>query len=110
MTIETISLDKAVVLKVAGRIDARTTEQFDAACERLIQDGATHVVMDLAELQYISSAGLSSILRFAKQLKGKGGVVVISGLQGLVKQVFELTNLIAVFRVYETADAAYRSI
>ena len=110
MTIESISVGKAVVVKVAGRIDAQTTKQFDATCKGLIQAGATHVIVDLAELQYISSAGLGSILRFAKELQGKGGVVVISGLKGLVKQVFELTNLIGVFRVYETAEAASRSI
>ena len=106
MTIESISVGKAVVVKVAGRIDAETTDQFEAACKRLIQDGATHVVVDLAELQYISSAGLGSILRFAKELQGKGGVVVISGLKGLVKQVFELTGVTDLFRVYETAEAA----
>lgn len=110
MTIESINLDKAVVLKVAGRIDAQTTEQFESACQRLIQDGVTRVVVDLAELQYISSAGLGSILRFAKTLQGKGGVVLLCGLKGLVKQVFELTNLISVFRVYETVEAACRSI
>ena len=110
MVIESTSVGKARVVKVAGRIDAQTTDQFEAACKRLIQEGATHVVVDLAELQYISSAGLSSILRFAKELQGKGGVVVISGLKGLVKQVFELTNLIGVFRVYETAEVACQSI
>jgi anti-anti-sigma factor len=110
MTIESVSVGKAVVVKVAGRIDAQTTGEFEAACKRLIQEGATHVVVDFTELQYISSAGLSSILRFAKELEGKGGLVVISGLKGLVKQVFELTNLIGVFRVFETAEAACRSI
>ena len=109
MNIESTSVGKAMVVKVSGRIDAQTTDQFGAACKLLIQDGATHVVVDLTELQYISSAGLSTILRFAKELQGKGGVLAIAGLKGLVKQVFELTNLIGVFPVYETAEEASRS-
>ena len=110
MNIESTSVGKAMVVKVSGRIDAQTTDQFGAACKRLIQDGATHVVVDLTELQYISSAGLSTILRFAKELPGKGGLLAIAGLKGLVKQFFELTNLIGVFPVYETAEEASRSI
>ena len=45
MNIESTSVGKAMVVKVSGRIDAQTTDQFGAACKRLIQDGATHVVV-----------------------------------------------------------------
>ena len=110
MNIEAVRMENAVVLKLAGRMDVETTEEFDMACERLLHDGDTRVVVDLTELKYISSAGLGSILRFAKKIEAKGGAVPLCGLKGFVKEVFEVTNLITAFKVYENAEAACRSL
>ena len=110
MKIESTKVDNAVILKISGRMDAESNKEFDAACERWMQDGALHLVVDLADLQYINSAGLGSILRNAKRMQEKGGSLLLCGLKGLVKEVFELTRLITVFQVFESTEAACQSI
>jgi len=110
MNIESTKQGKAAVIKLAGRMDAETTGQFDAACARSLEDGATTLVIDLSELHYISSAGLGSILRLAKRMQAKGGAVLLCGVKGLVKEVFEMTNLLPAFQVFDTAEAACRSL
>jgi len=110
MKIETTSLGKANVIKLGGRLDAESATQFTAACQNCLDGGTRHIVLDLGELQYISSAGLGSIIRLAKKMEGLGGVVLLCGVKGLVKEVFVVTNLLPLFKVFDSADAACQSI
>ncbi len=110
MIIESNKVGKAVVMKLSGRMDADSNKEFDAACERLVQDGSVYLIIDLAELVYINSAGLGSFLRNAKRAQEKGGALLLSGMKGLVKEVFEMTRLISVFPVFDSPEAACQSI
>ena len=110
MTIESTKIGKVVVVKLIGRMDADTNKEFEAACERLVQEGSIYLVIDLAELLYVHSAGLGSFLRNAKRAQEKGGALLLCGIKGLVKEVFEMTRLITVFPVFDSTDAACQSI
>jgi anti-anti-sigma factor len=63
-------------------------------------------VVDLGDLSYVSSMGLRSFVSIGKTLQGKGGALRLCRLNGLVKQVFEITGLIRSFPVYESVEAA----
>jgi anti-anti-sigma factor len=106
MNIEATQLEKAVVLKVSGRMDAENADEFDSACEVWISQGAKHVIADLDQLQYISSIGLRSILAAGQKLQSLSGSLILCGLHGLPRQVFEMTRLIGLFPVYETTEQA----
>jgi len=110
MNIESTKVGKVVVLKLTGRMDADSNKEFETACERLVQDGSVFLVVDLEELMYINSAGLGSFLRNARRAQDQGGALLLCGLKGLVKEVFEMTRLITVFSVFDSADAACQSV
>ncbi len=110
LDIESTQLDKAVLVKVAGRLDAANTSQFQSACDAWIAKGATHLLVDVSRLQYVSSMGLSSFLAVAKTLQPKAGSLILCGLQGLPRQVFEMTRLIGLFPVFENSEAALASL
>jgi anti-anti-sigma factor len=110
MTIESTKIDKVVVVKLIGRMDADTNKEFEATVAKLVEEGSIYVVVDLNELLYINSAGLGSFLRNAKRAQEKGGALLLSGIKGLVKEVFEMTRLISVFPVFDSTDAARQSI
>jgi len=110
MTIQTSSLGKAHVIKLEGRLDAESTFDFQDAWEKSIAKGHVTLILDLTELKYISSAGLGSTVRLAKKLDGLGGSLVLCGLTGLVREVFEVTNLLPLFRVFDTPVAACQSM
>ena len=106
MTIEQKLVAGQVVLLVSGRMDAESAPQFEEKCRACIAEGLTGLVVDLGELTYVSSMGLRSFVSVAKTLQGKGGALRICRLKGLVKQVFEITGLLASFPVYESVEAA----
>jgi len=97
--------DTLVVL-VSGRLDAITAAEFDAQCQIWLDKGDTRVVVDLGKLEYISSAGLRSILSAAKKLKGVQGELRFSGLTGMVEEVFNVSGFTAMFKVFPNPEAA----
>lgn len=96
----------ALVVNVAGRMDAITAPEFDAQCQSWIDAGETKVVVDLSDLEYISSAGLRSILAAAKRLKGSQSELLFSGLSGMVEEVFNVSGFAAMFKIYKTSEDA----
>ena len=110
MTIESTKLEAAVVLKVSGRMDAENASRFQRACEEWTGKGITHLIIDMSELQYVSSMGLACFLAVAKSLQPKSGSMILCRLQGLPRQVFEITQLIGLFPVYDSTDAAVASL
>ena len=82
MEIQTRKEKVAVVVSVKGRMDAVTAPEFEKNVIDLISKGEKTFLVNFAELDYISSAGLRSILALAKKLKEKGGKILFAGLRG----------------------------
>ncbi len=110
MNIEPTETEKAVLLKVTGRMDAETSHEFEQACEVWITQGKKHLIADLEGLQYVSSMGLRSFLSVAQKLQSASGSLILCGLHGLPRQVFEMTRLIGLFPVFETSQQALATL
>lgn len=96
----------ALVVNVTGRMDAITAPEFDTQCQSWIDAGETKVIIDLGDLEYISSAGLRSILAAAKRLKGSKGELQFARLSGMVEEVFSVSGFSAMFKIYKTTEEA----
>jgi anti-anti-sigma factor len=110
MEIVTRREGSAAVVSVKGRIDAVTAPEFEKDLSALMTGGDTTLVLSLAGLEYISSAGLRSILTIAKQLKTKNGKLLFAGLQGPVKDVFKISGFGSIFTIFDTEAEALRQI
>jgi anti-sigma B factor antagonist len=110
MKIEPTELDKAVLLKVTGRMDAENAHEFEEACQNWIARGSKHLIADLDDLQYVSSMGLRCFLSVAQKLQSSSGSLILCGLHGLPRQVFEMTRLIGLFPVFETTQQAISTL
>lgn len=110
MEIATKKEGAAQVVSVKGRIDAVTAPEFEKGLSALMAGGDTTLVLDFSGLEYISSAGLRSILSMAKQLKAKEGKMLFAGLQGPVKDVFKISGFGSIFKIFDTEAEALRQI
>ncbi|MEX1110117.1 MAG: STAS domain-containing protein [Dongiaceae bacterium] len=86
------TLETATVLSPQGRIDSSNAKDFEEALISRVQDGRPAILLDLAELRYISSAGLRVILLAAKQQRGKQGKFALCALTTEVREVFEVSG------------------
>ena len=104
-----ISIDKqskAVIVGVKGRMDAVTAPAFEDAMADHIATGASLFVFDCSALEYISSAGLRSLLTMAKTLQTRDGELVLAALQDVVREVFDIAGFGTIFSVFDSTDAA----
>jgi len=100
----------ATIVVVTGRMGEVSAPEFEEKVFQLIKEGDTKFVVDLAGLEYISSAGLRSLLAIAKHLKEKNGQIVLSGLTGAVQDVFRVSQFISIFTVFESVEDALEEI
>lgn len=95
-----------LVLAAKGRMDAITAPRFEAECDSQLKAGEKRLVVDLSGLEYISSAGLRSILASAKKLKAQGGDLAFCCLSGIVAEVFAVSGFAKLLPVLATLDDA----
>ena len=110
VNIESRQVGDRVILQLAGRMDADNAPAFETQCESWILKGINQLVIDVGDLAYVSSMGLRSFLTAAKAISRTGGRMPLAGMKGLVKEVFDLTNLTALFPQYESVEAALASL
>lgn len=104
--VETRSSD-VVTLALAGRLDGTSSSAFEARILAHIDAGDIRLIVDMTDLDYISSVGMRVFMLAAKRLKPLGGRVVLCGLQPSIRQVFDMAGFAAIFAITETrADAA----
>jgi len=94
------------LVAISGRMDATTAGEFDEQCEHWLSQDEIHILVDMGGVEYISSAGLRSILNAAKKLRARGGDICFFGLTGLVADVFQLSGFSTIFNVFETREQA----
>ena len=108
MEIETAKEKNTVVVSVKGKIDAVTAPEFEKVLADLIAQGENAFLLNFGGVEYISSAGLRSILSTAKQLKPKSGNILFCGLKGPVKDVFKISGFGTIFKIFETREDALK--
>ncbi len=90
MTIEKIMEDKQLTLTLTGRLDTTTAPQLEAELKRSI-GGVESLVLNFADLEYLSSAGLRVLLA-AQKVMNKQGKMVIRNVNETISEVFEITG------------------
>ncbi|HNY73454.1 MAG TPA: STAS domain-containing protein, partial [Syntrophales bacterium] len=106
MEIDVRKEGQAVIISLTGRMDAVSAPQFDRTAEDLLAHGDRRIIIDFVALEYISSAGLQSILALAKRLEPVDGDVILCNLGGPVKEVFDISGFSIIFPIFDSlADA-----
>ncbi len=108
MDIQTAKEKNKLVVSVKGKIDAVTAPELEKVLSNLIAQGENSFLFNFSELEYISSAGLRSLLAAAKQVKPKGGNITFSGLKGPVGDVFKISGFGTIFKIFETREDALK--
>ena len=103
MEIGTEALKRCHLVTVQGRIDSLSAPEFETALLDLIEDGAANLVINLAAVDFISSAGISAFIRARVRLKKRipPGEILISEVSPFLRETFELVGLHLLFTFYD---------
>lgn len=83
-----------MVLRLAGALNVFTFEQCDEVLQNALADGAERIVVDLSELDSISSAGAGALLGATEAVQDKGGELVVCALRPAVRETLAMLGLI----------------
>lgn len=110
MQVHVSTHDAVVILELEGRMDATSTGEFDLAARAQLSQGARGIVVDMSRLEYISSAGLRSVLGLAKAMKGAAGGLAFCALQPMVAEVFRISGFAGILTICENREAALAAV
>ncbi len=86
----------ALTIALEGRLDTSTAPQLEAEVKAI--SGVTELTMDLAKLEYLSSAGLRVLLA-AQKMMNKQGKMVVRNVNDTIMEVFEVTGFIDILTI-----------
>lgn len=110
LEIHTEKRGPALVLKPVGRLDNNTAPRFQTKAEQVMALGESKLVVDMIALDYISSAGMRSLLATAMQLRSiEGSSIVFARPGDMVMEVLRVTGFEKMFSVYSTLDEALKA-
>ena len=89
-----------------GRLDAVTVPALETVIDEQLTARHFRLIIDLAEVGYMSSSGLRALLRARRQAQSGGGDVVLCALNERVAEVFEMIGFNNLFRIFPTAAEA----
>jgi anti-anti-sigma factor len=109
MNISTRAVSTIVVVDIEGKLDTQTCESALESLLEILGSNPAQILINLASLEFVSSAGLRVLLRAAKQVGTYGGVLKVAGAQGVVKEVLEISGFDSLLDLCEDEKQAVAS-
>jgi anti-sigma B factor antagonist len=99
-----------IILTLAGRLDAVHAVELKSRLKRLVADGHIHLIVDLTDVHFIDSSGLSALVSGLRAAGEAGGTLRLAGLNEQTTTAFRLTKLDRVLECYPDAAAAQAAL
>lgn len=100
----------ALILSLAGRLDSNTSEHFSTQLTEKLNAGYTKIIIEMDQLEYISSAGLRVLLMGAKHLMAIKGQFILCDMNAHIKEVFEISGFLNILTIANNLKAAKKII
>lgn len=98
------------VIKITGSLDAYNIPLVEEALHSCIEDGVSHLIVNMKKLDYISSGGIGTLVGFAKKLKAKNGSLKLVELPEKIHGLLRTLGIATILDVHNTTKEAFSSI
>ncbi len=99
-----------LILGLSGKLDATTAKTFEDKILAEIEAGDRRLMLDLSQLDYVSSAGLRVFLVAAKRLRSRDGKIALCSLRDHVQQVFDLSGFSSILSIYASREDGIKAL
>jgi anti-sigma B factor antagonist len=100
--------NKISTIKVCGYIDTTNSSEVEHALLELLQSGRYDIIVDLGDVDYISSAGWGVFMNEIRGIRKRGGDLKLANMIPEVYEVFELFEFYHLLRAHDTIEAAIK--
>src|SRR6476660_1389575 len=106
MTAKVETVGGCKILRVGGRIDFESALDFEQRINSMIQEEGDCFIIELSEVELLSSAGLRVLLSTAKRISHRNASLGLAAPSHVVRQVFEISHFNLLFKIFPSvADA-----
>jgi anti-sigma B factor antagonist len=97
------------IISVGGFVDTTTSGELEESLKRLLKQGQFNIIVDLGEVNYISSAGWGIFISEIKEIRQNGGDLKLAAMIGDVFEVFELLEFQTILESFDSVEEAIES-
>jgi len=109
MQIEERAVGDVIVLDLKGKVTlGEGDELLKDKVNSMVNQGHRKIILNLAQVPYIDSAGLGEIVRTYTTVSRQGGSLKLLGLTKRITDLLSITKLLSVFETYESESVAVR--
>jgi anti-anti-sigma factor len=94
------------VVRPQGRLDSTTSPGLEKTLLGDIDGGSRRLLLDLSDLDYISSMGLRVVLLAAKRMRAAGGKFALCALNPNISEVFEISGFSSILDIFPAHEDA----
>ena len=102
--------DGVLIAKPEGRIDGVNARDFHDALSEAIGTSNSAVIVDLADINYISSAGLRTFLLVAKTLQQRSAQFALCSLSKSIQEIFEISGFDKIIAIHASEEEALAAL
>ena len=106
MEIKIKEINEVTVVGIEGKLDTSTSPEAVAKIGNLLDDGQKKIILNLENLNYLSSSGLRVFLVLAKRLKSSGGIIKLCCPNDVVKDILDISGFDTIIDVRNTEEEA----
>ncbi|MCI0663738.1 MAG: STAS domain-containing protein [Acidobacteria bacterium] len=99
-----------VFLYLKGRLDTDNAQSLEDNLMKLIDDGASQLIIDCSQIEYIDNTGLRVLLNIAKRIVSVNGRLALHSPSQPAKEIFDKTGFSMVSRIYFTREEAITGV
>ena len=108
MQIQERKENDVVVLAVDGDIDLNSSPEMRKKFEELIVNNSVKIVVNFQNVNYIDSSGLATVIEMLQRLKKTQGELRLSNMSEKIKNLFEITKIDKLFKMYSSEAEALK--
>ncbi len=106
LQIELEEIEHRVILRLDGRIDAASSPILERKINQLIEEDHTRLLLDFSRIDYLSSAGMRTLLSATKKLMSKKGELLLFSLGDEVSEVIKMAGFDKILRIFPSEKEA----
>ncbi len=110
MTAKLETVRECRILRVGGRIDFESALDFEQRINSMIQEEGDCFIIELSEVELLSSAGLRVLLSTAKRISNRNASLALAAPSDVVRQVFEISHFNLLFKIFPSVLEAVTAL
>lgn len=109
MELKTKKVNNVIVIYLSGKLDVHASADIEKEINKIIkQDPSSHLLLNLAQVEYMSSSGLRIFVSTMRILKESKRKLKLCAMNNAVKKIFEVVELMDMFSIYDTEEDALK--